>query len=218
MRRDALTEQIAKLNDAVKSLEDQKRVLVSAVGDSTRRANEATEGYRTESSERDALQAKLNDVQQAFESSSAQATHPAETLKKVKAAIDSPTSGRGTSPATRLWGQAYKAYLANDIASAEKLYKQALDADPKHAPSLNSLGRIAGDRHDSSERGWYKRALDADPKYVPALNDLAILELESDNLDEAYRLAAAADSLRPGYTKALLEDIKAARAKPVRIK
>jgi tetratricopeptide (TPR) repeat protein len=207
-RRDALAGEVANLQGEVRSLEDQKRALAVQ---STIQANDAIGRDEQASVQTAALEQKLDGVAKAVASSApAQAS---EAVAKVKQVLAAPSAeAEGKQVAAQLWSQGYQAYLAGHRDQAKALYLRALAADPNYAPAMSSLGRIAGDEKQPDERSWYERALRADPNYVPALNNLAIIELEAGNPDKAYPLASKAEALRPGYSKALLAEIAAARS------
>jgi tetratricopeptide (TPR) repeat protein len=211
-KRDALNSEVSNLQGEVTALEGQKRALAVQ---STIRATEDIRRDEQDKIQRDenaALQAKLNDVAQAVASSAP--AQPSAAVAKVQQVLAAPTTLQGRPLAAQLWSQGYKAYLAGHRDQAKDLYHRALAADPNYAPALSSLARIAGEEGQPDERSLYERALQADPNYVPALNNLAIVEFDAGNLDKAYPLAAKAEALRPGYSKALLDEIKAAGATP----
>lgn len=203
-RRNELQVERNQLEVDVDTLQKQKHELIVSGAEQDKHCSEVKEGYVAEQQKKDDLQTKLDDVRKAVDVPQSQ---PA-AITQVKQVLGAPPG-----PSARdLWLQGYRAYLAGNRDAAKASYEQALAIDPKYAPALNSLGRVAADNHDANaERDYYKRALDADPNYVPALTNMASLELAANNLDEAKRLATKANTLKPGSGKTLLDQISAAR-------
>ena len=66
-----------------------------------------------------------------------------------------------------------------DLDSAEKLFGQVADADPRNAIAAVGLGRVAAGRDDADgARTWFLRALEIDPDEAAARRLLTALERE----------------------------------------
>lgn len=67
-------------------------------------------------------------------------------------------------------------------------FQKAVDIDPEHKESLNSLGYISTRfKKYNDAKSYYKKAISIDPKYSEAMNNLGITYLELEAWDEAIR-------------------------------
>lgn len=65
----------------------------------------------------------------------------------------------------KLYAEADKAYYAEDLEKAEELYKQVLELDPDHQPSIHSIGIVHYDRDEYGPAiEFMRRALELDPE------------------------------------------------------
>jgi len=90
------------------------------------------------------------------------------------------------------WAELFRSKY-ND-ADARRTYEEALQRDPRHAPSLVGLALSTHDFERSEELA--QRALESNPQYAPALNVLAGIRILDGHFDEAaaaVRRALAAD-------------------------
>lgn len=68
----------------------------------------------------------------------------------------------------------------DDLDTAEKLFVQVADADPRNAIAAVGLGRVAAGRNDAgAARSWFERALEIDPDEAAARRLLEALDRES---------------------------------------
>jgi tetratricopeptide (TPR) repeat protein len=67
----------------------------------------------------------------------------------------------------------------DDLATAEKLFGQVAEADPRNAIAAVGLGRVAAGRDDADgARTWFRRALEIDPDEAAARRLLDALNRE----------------------------------------
>ncbi|MEO8706077.1 MAG: tetratricopeptide repeat protein [Kofleriaceae bacterium] len=89
---------------------------------------------------------------------------------------DNPTEANGGTTAYRYFVEACAAEDRGDSATAEHLFRQAVDLEPAMAAALTNLGNLVyrqGEMHEA--RGFYERALDCDPNQPEARYNLANL-------------------------------------------
>lgn len=67
-----------------------------------------------------------------------------------------------------LFMQGIAAHKSGDLATAERCYRQLLDATADHAPCLSNLASIVSRRDPNEALALYSRATDADPTLVDA--------------------------------------------------
>jgi len=83
-------------------------------------------------------------------------------------------------------------------AQAERLARQAQQADPRHAASAQFLGNLARARGDLVEaERWYSRALAADSTYLPAyigLGEMALADHDPEGAVVYWQMGAKRDS------------------------
>jgi uncharacterized protein HemY len=66
-----------------------------------------------------------------------------------------------------------------DLDTADRLFGQVVEADPRNAIAAVGLGRVAAGRDDGvAARTWFLRALDIDPDEAAAQRLLAALDRE----------------------------------------
>lgn len=70
--------------------------------------------------------------------------------------------------AEELFVQGIAAHRGGDLETAERCYRQLLDADPNYAPCLSNLASIVARRSPDEALGLYARAVDADPTLTDA--------------------------------------------------
>lgn len=95
-----------------------------------------------------------------------------------------------------------------DLETAEKLFTQVAEADPRNAIAAVGLGRVAAARDDAmGARTWFLRALEIDPDEAAALRLFAALdrELADDAVSEAPPSPAPTDVPR----RSLMDRIRA---------
>ncbi|HWU88180.1 MAG TPA: tetratricopeptide repeat protein [Kofleriaceae bacterium] len=110
---------------------------------------------------------------------------------------DSPTEANGGTTAYRYFVEACAAEDRGDSATAEHLFRQAVDLEPRMAAALTNLGNLVYRQGELEEaRRLYERALDHDPSQPEArynlgnlLEDLGETELA---VAELRRVCAAA--------------------------
>ena len=84
------------------------------------------------------------------------------------------------------------------IAEARRLFKQAIQADPKHAPTLQAWALMEKEQGDIAEaRRLFQQATQANPKDAPTWQAWALLEKEQGNIAEARRLFQQATQANP---------------------
>ena len=88
-----------------------------------------------------------------------------------------------------------------DFAGAEQRYRQVLDADPNHAPALNSLGSLALLlNHPQPAAALLERALARDPQNVDYQVNFGSALRMLRRFDEALLWARRAVALRPDFS------------------
>ena len=78
------------------------------------------------------------------------------------------------------------------IAEARRLFKQAIQADPKHAPTWQAWALLEKEQGRIDEaRRLFQQAIQADPKNAPTLQAWALLEKEQGDIAEARQIGRA---------------------------
>ena len=96
-----------------------------------------------------------------------------------------------------------RARSAGDLGTAEQLYHQVVELDPRHAGALHNLGVIAmlaGSRSRAVE--WYERALQARPDAVDTHSNLGVVFKDLGETGRAVHHLTEAIRLRPDYAAA----------------
>jgi Tfp pilus assembly protein PilF len=89
---------------------------------------------------------------------------------------DSPTEANGGSTAYRCFVEACAAEDRGDSSTAEHLFRQAIDLEPRMAAALTNLGNLVYRQGELDEaRRLYERALDHDPSQPEARYNLGNL-------------------------------------------
>lgn len=70
--------------------------------------------------------------------------------------------------AEELFVQGIAAHRGGDLETAERCYRQLLDADPDYAPCLSNLASVVARRSPDEALALYARAVDADPTLTDA--------------------------------------------------
>ncbi len=92
---------------------------------------------------------------------------------------------------------------AGDLKQAQRLFSQALAADPSYSTAAFNLGQV--DQLLSDEKGSleaYRRAIEIDPAYVDARLQYAAVLIENGDADEAIRQLTEAIRLEPSNDQA----------------
>ena len=102
-----------------------------------------------------------------------------------------------------LFNQAFRRHQSGDLAPAEKLYRQILQADPWHADAWHLLGHIAVQvgQHDAAVE-YIGQALRLKPECAEAHNNLGIVLREQGKLEEAEASCRESLRLKPGFVNA----------------
>jgi tetratricopeptide (TPR) repeat protein len=108
-------------------------------------------------------------------------TAPAEQIQRAEVSApnhvdDRPTEANGGTTAYRYFVEACGAEDRHDSATAEHLFRQAVDLEPNMAAALTNLGNLVyrqGELHEA--RALYERALECDPAQPEARYNLANL-------------------------------------------
>ncbi len=78
------------------------------------------------------------------------------------------------SPAFVGAGEAY--VKQDDTVSAQRMFRRALELDPKSADAMSQLGLLAAGSNDlAGARRWFQQAIEAQPDHPGAINNLAVL-------------------------------------------
>jgi len=80
--------------------------------------------------------------------------------------------------AWRLWNQ-------RKLEEAEKLFKQAIEKDPRNSDAWNGLGWALQNQGSKSAAGAFKKSIELDPKNSGALNGLGWAAKRADKIEEA---------------------------------
>ena len=125
----------------------------------------------------------------------------ASNAKLGKATIPSP--GQQTPTTQQSLELAVQHHKAGDLAKAEGLYQQVLQADPRQPAALHLLGVIAhqGEENDIAV-DLITQALAIKPDYAEAHSNLGNALQDLGRLDEAVASYQKALSLKPDYAKA----------------
>jgi tetratricopeptide (TPR) repeat protein len=108
------------------------------------------------------------------------------------------------SEADDLLTRALAAHAEGDLDTAERLYGEVLDDEPKNVFAHYNIGLIHQTRGKKDAAVVaYGKALEADPNFVPALFNLAVVRSETAP-GEAIELYRGVISLQPDYAAAHL--------------
>lgn len=106
----------------------------------------------------------------------------------------------------RAMQQALAHHEAGQLAEAEALFKQVLEADPHHADALYMLGVMASRAgNNAAAVEFIRKALAASPKNLIFLVNLAIILQQAGQLDEAESLLRRALSIKPDHAEAFVQ-------------
>ena len=111
---------------------------------------------------------------------------------------------QGASPdVQRLFSDAVRHHQAGRLTDAERLYRQVLALDPRHAAGLHLLGVVGGQtgRHDLAA-DMIGRAIAINPKEASYHCNMGIALKQHERLDEAVACFRTALDLRPDYAEA----------------
>ncbi len=114
------------------------------------------------------------------------------------------TMRHGSLPDPRgFFADAVRHHQAGRLTDAERLYRQVLAIDPRHADSLHLLGVIGGQTgHHELAADLMSRAINVDPKQAAYHSNLGIALRQQGRLDEAVTSFRAALDLRPDFAEA----------------
>jgi tetratricopeptide (TPR) repeat protein len=99
--------------------------------------------------------------------------------------------------------RARQLHQAGDLARAELLYRQALEADPANVEAWRLLGAACqGQGKRADDAACYRRALRLEPRHAEALTDLGVALAEQGQLDEAAAALRQACLVQPAFAKA----------------
>ena len=103
-----------------------------------------------------------------------------------------------------VWFAALQHYQAGRLAEAERLFRQVLAVNPRHADSLHLLGVIAYQtgRHDLAV-DMIGKAIAINPREASLQSNLGNLLLQQGRLDEAVASYRRAIELKPDFSEAL---------------
>ncbi|HYV39809.1 MAG TPA: tetratricopeptide repeat protein [Gemmataceae bacterium] len=88
--------------------------------------------------------------------------------------------------AAELFDLAWKHHQAGDLAEAERLYREIIQADASHADAWCFLGAVCQAQGQKAEaEANYRQAIQLAPAFASALNSLGILLAEQGKLEEA---------------------------------
>lgn len=107
--------------------------------------------------------------------------------------------GEQSTDTKALFQKAFKAQVAGDLVTAEKLYRDIIQRDPKYALAYYNLGITLSDRGQFAEvEKLYRKSIELDPKYADAYANLGYFLLNrKQNVNEAERLYKKAIELDP---------------------
>ena len=103
------------------------------------------------------------------------------------------------------FAEAARLHQAGDVAAAEPLYRQVLEADPRHVRALANLGVIAvraGKLDEAADH--YAAALEIDPNHVETHFNLGNLYRKRNRPQEAAAAFQAVLGLQPNHPRAYL--------------
>jgi tetratricopeptide (TPR) repeat protein len=93
--------------------------------------------------------------------------------------------------------------LASQLGSAEAMYRQILQADPRHAATMHRLGMVANATGRSAEAAeWIFKAIAQSPAQAAYHADLGVVFRYLDRLDEAMASYGRAVELQPDFAEA----------------
>lgn len=102
-----------------------------------------------------------------------------------------------------LYAQAGALHRADRLDEAEKLYRQVLDLDPRHADAIGRLGVLEHQRGRPAQAvDLMRSAIALKGGSVPSFYNLALALYDLDRLEEAVAACREALRLRPGFEPA----------------
>jgi tetratricopeptide (TPR) repeat protein len=103
----------------------------------------------------------------------------------------------------QLYDQAVRCHQGGNLAQAEMLYEQILQADPRHANVLCNMGVLRhGERRLEEAAACYRQALANNPNHVDAQNNLGAALKDLGNPGEAILAYRQTLRLNPNYADA----------------
>lgn len=126
-----------------------------------------------------------------------------ETKQPDRAIATLEAGGRFSNDATMPFQLGAMYEQQKRYADAERAFRQALDRDPRHAPTLNYLGYMLAERGERLDEsvGYIRRALDLEPDNPSYLDSLGWAYYQLDQLDRAEpNLRRASEMLRTNST------------------
>jgi len=125
--------------------------------------------------------------------------------KQAKAAAKNLKRGRPVSLGNlqAMLQQGVQLFQGGQLAEAEAICRQILDAEPAHVDANHLIGVIAlqtGDYQGAAK--WIARALKSKPDFPEALSNLGVAFKEQGRIEEAAESYRKAITLRPDYTEA----------------
>jgi tetratricopeptide (TPR) repeat protein len=112
--------------------------------------------------------------------------------------------GAPSDPAAQYaYQMAGQSFAAGRLAEAESLYRQTLEADPKHVPSLYQLGVIALQTGRFEAAAWlFQNCAALSPRIAEVHASLGIALFKLGRFEAALRSGRRALELKPGYAEA----------------
>jgi predicted O-linked N-acetylglucosamine transferase (SPINDLY family) len=111
-----------------------------------------------------------------------------------------------------LHDQAIKSWLRNDLAAAEGLFRQVLDANPRLTPAWSNLGQVLWEQRRFQESlTCLRRAVEFDPGSAAALVNLAVALMHGNRTAEAvehFREAIRLDPNRPQIRANIIKPLR----------
>ncbi len=124
--------------------------------------------------------------------------------RRTEAKKGGPAMQTASLAAQRLWAAALQQFQAGRLDEAERLFRQVLAVNPRHADSLHLLGVIAYQtgRHDLAV-DMIRKAIVINPREASLHSNLGNLLKEQGRLDEAVACYRKAVELKPNFSEAL---------------
>jgi tetratricopeptide (TPR) repeat protein len=112
---------------------------------------------------------------------------------------------RRISPPTSesLVGQGYVFENRGDWSEAQRMYEQAIEIDPNHAPACANMGNVFYRQRKYDEAlTWYKKAIEIDPSFAPAYLNTGLVYYYQGKYDEALTWHKKAIEIDPSHAPA----------------